>query len=499
MGQPTHCYDFSKIGSELTLKENTINTKFTTLLGNDIQLNGSDLVFTSKQEIVNLSGIIGGLSTACSKKTTNTLIECAYFKPESIIGKAVKYNLHSDASHKFERGTDPKCHEKVLRRFIQIVSDHAEIIKVELLTCDNDHYEEIELDFDINRVNRILGTEITEGYYKDSMIKLGFKIDKSITVPSYRSDISHQNDLAEELARVIGYDNIPVKSLHLNVTPYKLDASNENKLKIFLANNGFSEVVNSPFCPEGNPHSIKIDNPLDSNREYLRTNLTESLLENLIYNEKRQKDSIKFYEISDIYTLNKNKNTKKEKKLAIIISGRRGLNYLEFSQRLDDKYLENLLRPLTDINLTKKIISIDRNNINSKIKTPIFVIELKISDLMDNLDAYVTTSPIPKDFINYKKISEFPCSYRDLSFSLKDYKKIIQITKILSSHESDIIKSSFMFDFFNNEKTNEIKIGYRFIFQSQHKTLTDPEIDNEINKLVKQVTILDSVSLPGAL
>ena len=497
MGQPTHCYDFSSLDKDITLKENTDNLKFETLLGNNVELEGADLVFTSKNKIISLSGIMGGLNTSCSTETKNALIECAYFRPESIIGKALKYNLHSDASHKFERGADPSCHDKVLRRFIEIVKDHVRITKLELYKSSNDNFKNIELDFDLNKVNKILGLNVNNELYRESLIKLGFKIDKTIIVPPHRSDIQHQNDLAEELARVIGYNNIPLKAINITKDSIANEVSKENIIKSFLVDNGFSEAINYPFCAIRNSNlSIKLDNPLDSNREYLRTNVIDSLVENLIYNEKRQQDSIKIFEISDVYSI-KDNAIKKDKNLALIVSGRRGHNYEDFSLKLDKKYLVDLFKKVkTDLN--ENITSIDRNKLNSKIKSPIYALEIKIQELYEVFCEYEPIIQPINSFIKYKKISEFPSSYRDLSFSVKNSEKVKDLVNILSSFNSDILKKSFLFDFFDNKKTYETKVGYRFIFQSDYKTLTDIEIDNQIEELISRALTLNSVSLPGS-
>tara|TARA_X000001036_G_scaffold237095_1_gene221188 strand:- start:5763 stop:7667 length:1905 start_codon:yes stop_codon:yes gene_type:complete len=495
MGQPTHSYDYSKVGNDITLKANTGDFKFTTLLGNSIDLNRSELVFTSEEKIINLSGVIGGLDTACTSTTTNALIECAYFTPESIIGKALKYNIHSDASHKFERGTDQTCHEKVLRRFIQIVNDHVEIKKLELYKDKSSNFKETELDFDLKKVNSILGVHVDAKEYKDSLIKLGFEVNKKIKVPSFRSDITHQNDLAEELARVIGYDNIPSANIDIMGGPDEFNSSYEDKIKSFFIDQGFIEVINSSFTSViDNDYSIKVDNPLDSRRGHLRTSLQNSLIENIIYNENRQKDSIKFFEISDVYTFNQ--GLKKEKKLGVIVSGRRGHNNLDFSLGLDNKYLKELFQKI-NFDITKYIINIDRTKFNSKVKTPIFFIELKIEDLDRNIRNYETKEIPLSNFIKYQPISEFPSSYRDLSFSVKDSSRIIEIVNTLDSVESGIIKNSFMFDYYENKKINETKIGYRFIFQSNKKTLTDIEINDEIEKITDLALSIKSVSLPG--
>ena len=496
MGQPTHSYDFSLIKNDITLQESTSSTSFKTLLGNNIELEGSNLVFTSKGKVINLSGIVGGLDTACSSNTKDVLIECAYFRPDSIIGKAVKYNIHSDASHKFERGTDPLCHEKVLRRFIEVVKDHVEIHKLELYRNSSDELKEVELDFNLERINKILGLNVSDEVYRDSLTKLGFKIGSTVKVPSHRSDIFHQNDLAEEIARVIGYDNIPVSNFKLDEISNKLNSSNEKKIKAFLIDHNFVEVINSSFCSVNKANSVRVDNPLDSNREYIRTNLIDSLVENVIFNEKRQKDSMKFFEISDVYTSIK-ENLKYEKKLAIIISGRQGENYLEFSKKLDKKYLTQLFQKI-GINIDKYLINVSREQLDSKIKTPIFAIEFLIDDLAEKLDDYlpVVNKPL-NNFIKYKSISDFPSSYRDLSFSIKNSQKIEQTIDTLSAISSEIIKYSFMFDFYENNKTNETKIGYRFIFQSKSRTLTDIEVNKEISRITDSVLLIDSVSLPG--
>ncbi len=493
MGQPTHSYDFSSIGKDITLHKSISTSKFKTLVGNTIDLETGDLVFSSEGKIINLSGVMGGLNTACSDSSNNALIECAYFIPESIIGKAIKYNLHSDASHKFERGVDPLCHEKVLRRFLQIVSDHAEITKVELFAQTTNDFNNVKLDFDHNKINKILGTSISQEIYKDALVNLGFDIKNNITVPSFRSDISHQNDLAEELARVLGYDNIPIKSIKLSKISKKTNISNEEKLKIFLIDNGFIEVINSSFCSVNNNNSIKVDNPLDGNREFVRTSIIDSLVENLIYNEKRQKDSIKLFEISDIYN---SSSDIPQKKIAVIVSGRKGHNYLDFSQKLDKKYLINLFNQI-NINIEKFILPIDRNKLDSKIKNPIFAFEIEIDALSVNINDLQLIKQSPH-FIKYKPISEFPSSYRDLSFSVADVSKLEEVKYVLSNTKLKFLKDLYLFDFFENKKTNEIKIGYRYIFQSHKKTLTDEEINSSIEQIIKSVLSISSVSLPGS-
>ncbi len=495
LGQPTHCYDYSTLTKDIILEVNDTSQEFKTLLGKSISLSKNDLVFTSNKNIINLAGVIGGSNSSCSRITKNVLVECAYFKPESIIGKAVKYDLNSDASHKFERGVDPACHDKVLRRFIQIVSEHTEITRLELCNFSRDQFKEIELDIDLKKVNSILGMDISISNYKSILGKLGFKINSKILVPSFRNDISHQNDLSEEIARVIGYNNIPPKKLDIPSVSKKYYDSPESKLKSFLINNGFTEVINSTFCKENELKAIQVDNPLDSNRNFLRTSISNSLIGNAIYNEKRQKDIIKLFEISDIYSSDP-KSFSIKKKIALLVSGRRGNNYKEFSQSLNKKYLIDLFNKIGIDILDRDILNIDRSKINSKVKTPIFVIELSIDSFLNKINYNISESR-SLNYNQYKQISEFPSSSRDISLSITDYTKIDKVIDILSSSSSHLLKDSFLFDFYINNKKSEIKVGYRFIFQSFSKTLTDHEIEKELNHILIPIFEIDKVSIPG--
>ena len=121
-------------------------------------------------------------------------------KPESIIGKSLKYDIQSDAAYKFERGVDPSCHEDVLRRFIFIVSEHAKLKSIKLFTESHQDIEEKKIQFDVDKIKKIIGIDIKEAEYKNMLLKLGFGFENQyILIPTYRSDIETQNDLAEEV------------------------------------------------------------------------------------------------------------------------------------------------------------------------------------------------------------------------------------------------------------------------------------------------------------
>jgi len=491
LGQPTHCFDANKIDNkQLIFEDRVCSDSFRTLLDTDINLSDKNSIFSINDEIISLAGVMGGISTSCSPNTNKALVECAYFKPEAIIGKNVKYNLMSDSAHKFERGVDINAQEKVLRRFIEIVKDHVAINDIKIQSFYEDQFKNSKISIDTKRINKILGTDIKEKEYVTYLKKLDFSIEKEIIVPSHRHDIESQNDLAEEIARVIGYDNINNKPLK-KLNKFDRNINKVGKLKNFLIKNGFSEVINFPFVAKAEKISISIDNPLDSSKKYLRTSLKNSLLDNLLYNERRQKDSIKFFEISDLYSQNNH-----EKKIGIIISGRTGYNYRDFSKKLDYSYLINIIKNFFDTSAIK-IEEISRAKLKSKKKDKIYYVEISIDDIAEHSFEDQDSRFKEINFIKYKPISEFPSSTKDFSFSITDFKKYDSVINYLSDLNDKNLRDAFIFDFYENKKLSEIKVGVRMIFQSNVCTLSDEEIQTSINRLLKPIINLDGVSIPG--
>ena len=489
IGQPTHCYDRKKIKGQLTFQSLEINAKFTTLLKTDISLSGENCVFLDNNEVINLAGVMGGLSTSCSDDTETALIECAYFKPESIIGKSVKYNLFSDAAYKFER-VDISSQIFTLRRFIKIVSDHSEIKKISIKTFDD--YEPINdgIKIDVNKINKILGTEISEQDYLHYLDKLGFKIRDKIYPPEFRSDIQHQNDLSEEVARLIGYNNISSKPINIESKNQNNAISKIDILRSFLTKNGFTEVVNFPFVKEKSKDSISIDNPLDSNKRYMRTSLKSSLIDDLLYNERRQKESIKLFEISEIYL-----QDEVSSRIGIIASGRVADNYLDFSRKIDTKYLDNIFND--DLDMGMHFDLIPRDSIDSKKKSKVFFAEVNLNEINDSFFASNDYVQNNINFVEYSEISEYPSSTRDFSFLIQDATKVEEIIRYFEGFQVRNLKDSFMFDFYENTDTGEGKIGYRFIFQSFTKTLEEKEINSLVSSILEPVLSIEGVSIPG--
>ena len=492
-GQPTHCYDSTLINQPITLDFLTKNCQFETLLDKQINIENGELVFFDKNnEVINLAGIIGGRKTACKPDTKSVIVECAHFDPETIIGKSVKYDINSDAAYKFERDTNPSQHDYVLERFLHIIESHCNINTAQLFKESQCQKEKKLIPFDADKLNKILGTNIDQNEFLTHLEKLGFKLTKNmIQVPSHRNDVTMMNDISEEVARAIGYDNIQNKSIEIIQNKSKVNLE-EKRLKKLLIDNGFYEVINNPFVGEHSTESVKVDNPLDSNKKYLRTKLKDSLVKNLLFNERRQKDSIKLFEISDLYS---NKDRFGKRVIGIIASGRIGKNYLDFSKKINFNYLKNILDNIeTD---TYRIEELSREYINSKSKSKIIYCEIQINSKLKVNGPYDDMHIKDVSSKKYIPVSEFPSSMRDLSFSITDFSKRKALEQFIKNFKHIYLKDVFMFDYFYNEKKEEIKIGYRFILQSNESTLTDKEVNDSIETIINFAKSEKGISIPG--
>ena len=393
------------------------------------------------------------------------------------------------------KGVDPDCHDRVLRRFIKLVSEHANIKDMSIISYKSKDNPIHQLPVNFKKINQIIGINISEKEYLNHLSKLGFVVEESfIKVPSFRSDIKTQNDLAEEVARVIGYDNIKVSEINIPKNEKASHKAIENKLRFFLVDHGFYEVINSPFINLSTEESIKVDNPLDSNREYLRTNITNSLVDNLLFNERRQQDSIKLFEISDVYSSSNGIN--KKRNLSIIASGRVGLNYEDFSKKINKKYLTTLFQEILP-NEVFDFKRVSRDLLNTKIKNEIVTLEVDIDKFSSDILSYNEVSKSPEGFVQFNPISDLPSSSKDISYSIKDFSKTKELQNLLLNYQSEIIKNVYIFDYFRNEKQEEIKIGFRFVFQSKKTTLNSAEIELVYNDIMSQSLKISGISIPG--
>ena len=205
---------------------------------------------------------------------------------------------------------------------------------------------------------------------------------------------------------------------------------------------------------------------------------------------KRQKDSVKLFEISEIYS--KHSSIVDSLHIGVIASGRQGENYQDFTKLIDRKYFQDIFEDF-DINIHE----IPRESLNTKLKSKIFYTEFNFGEINKDFFTKNDLSYEFPGFIQYQKVSEYPSIVRDISFLISDLTKVEDILEYFKKINDENLKKSFIFDFYKNKKLDHIKIGYRFIFQSKTNTLTDSEINKTLKEMIKPVLEIDGVDIPG--
>ena len=211
-----------------------------------------------------------------------------------------------------------------------------------------------------------------------------------------------------------------------------------------------------------------------------------------MYNERRQNDSIKLFEISNIYDSDFNSKTV----IGIIASGRLDKNYKDFSKKIDNNLIASILKKEIP-NIILNFIEIPRNQLETKLSHDISYVEIDL-DWLEDINYQTKNYDLSKlSFTKYEPISEFPSSTRDISFSIAKKHSVKSLESLILGEEHELLKEIFVFDYFENPKTNNIKLGFRFVFQSKISTITDREVDNIISKIINKSLLIESVSVPG--
>lgn len=315
LGQPMHAFDASKLNSDISVRFATAQESLLLLNDQTLQLKTDDLVIADAQGAVALAGIMGGKLSAVSDDTSDLFLESAFFVPAVIAGKARRIGLSTDSSYRFERGVDfgntRQALEYATSLIKQICGGQAGPVTEVIGTLPTRNAVQLRLA----RLISVLGITFTA----DSVAKLLSQLDFTfttahdvftVTPPSYRFDISIEEDLIEEIARLHGYDHIPaiapVAALNMLEAP---EAKRPlNKLRDSLVANGYQEIITYSFVDEswerdllGNPQAIKLKNPIASNLSVMRTGLWGGLLDTLSYNLKRKQERAFLFEIGAVY------------------------------------------------------------------------------------------------------------------------------------------------------------------------------------------------------
>ena len=317
-GRPSHIFDLDKIHGGLEVRWGRAGEQLKLLNGNTITVDDKVGVIADEREVESLAGIMGGDATAVSDDTRNIYVEAAFWWPEAVAGRSRRYNFSTDAGHRFERGVDPELTVEHIERITQLIVEICGTPETAISPIDDQRVNLPPRDavrMRVARAAKVIGMPLTQAQCADALKRLGLAVqegDGVVTVqpPSFRFDLRLEEDLIEEVARVVGYNNLPTTPPLAPITP-KLRA--EARCSSFavrreLAALGYQETINFSFVEErweqelaGNATPIRLLNPIASQLSVMRSSLLGSLLQVLKFNLDRKASRVRVFELGRVF------------------------------------------------------------------------------------------------------------------------------------------------------------------------------------------------------
>jgi len=513
-GQPIHAFDLDKISGEKIIVRRAENgEKIKTLDDKTYKLDKDILLIADQEKPLAIAGIKGGESTGIDKNTKRIVVETANFNQKTIRRGSKKLKLKTDASWRFENGIDPNLTVFAQKRFAHLAE---KIAGGKAAQCFVDFYpkkiKEKEINLDLNYLEEILKIKVSPQKAKSILESLGFKFKNSkVKVPTRRMDINIQEDLIEEIGRILGYQNVP------SIFPKGILIPPEKNKDIFWTENcqnilkelGFKEVYNYSFISQNqkdifgwnNQEVLELENPVNHFHKFLRPSLTPNLIENVKENLKRF-EKIKLFEIGKIFGTEYS-----EKKSLTGVLSERNLGNKGFY----------LLKGIVDALLNKLGISevwyddFKATPEESKIKIwhPGKLAEIKIDGeeigflgeinprILSQLELKEKVFVFDFDFDKlikmaweeqeYKPISPYPSSVRDLAVLVPKGTKVIEVMNKINVGGGEIVRDVDLFDIYSGEGISSGKenLAFHIIYQSEEKTLKSEEVDKIHQKIIK--------------
>ena len=315
LGQPMHAFDAAKLQGDINVRWASQGETITLLNEQEVKLDKDMLVIADNSGAIAFAGVMGGQSTAVSDTSTDIFLESAFFTPDTIAGKGRRFGISTDSSYRFERGVDYGNTLQALERATALVLEICGGQAGAVTEVNGVLPKRVPTQLRMAKLNSILGITLDESLVAKLFDQLGFTYTKKagvfeVSPPSYRFDISREEDLIEEIARLHGYENIPAIApiADLRMLPDAEGVVTRSVLQDVLVANGYQEVVNYSFVDEswetellGNTMPIKLKNPIASNMSVMRSVLWGGLLDTLVYNLNRQQDRVRIFEMGASY------------------------------------------------------------------------------------------------------------------------------------------------------------------------------------------------------
>lgn len=476
-GQPVHVFDVEKVkGNTLTIREARKGETLLTINHTEIVLEEGDIVICDEEQIIALAGIIGGASTAVGDGTTQVLIESGHFDAERIRKTARRLKLLTESAKRFERNIPVELADIAMQRIIHLVTRSGlTVLGYSHKGSNTTSHKAVVLDYDY--VRRYIGVDISDENINFFLKALQVHVHKPfgshryhLTAPYWRLDLNTPEEYIEEIARLYGYDMIPATLNIEKITP-TINSLFRFKRVVSetLAKMGYTEIITYPYSVKGN---LKLINPVDESKPYLRENLTQSLVDAIILNQN-YRDTLKLFEISHVFTAEQN---------------------LHLSIAFWDKHktaTDNINQVYSDIFLLLIQLGIDVDTLKTQVNDNGYIVTyaeqsigwIYTKDLVIELDLSVLAKIFTPIIEKYIPIPKYPAVKRDITIAVSPSISSQEIYNTIQSLVSKRCEYIGLRDIFTTEAS--VKYTFHLEFRDSEQSLSDEDVNAEIALIEK--------------
>ena len=517
LGQPMHAFDLSKINGNIDVRSAKKNEELELLNGQSANLSEDTLVIADEKSAIAIAGVIGGMGTSTLESSSEILLEAAFFEPVALSGIARSYGLHTEASLRFERGVDFNITHQAMERATELVLEICGGTASQINeTLDSKLLPELEpIQISIEKISKVLGFDLDPSWVESKFKFLDFDFKKNkdnswtIVPPSFRFDIRIPADIIEELARLYGYDKIPVQRLSVdaNLSNAEQAKITSNELSSALVNRGYQEVITYSFISnemhdlvDPDAKKILLQNPISDDMAVMRSSLWSGLIDTAKSNMRRGHHNARFFELGLCFS-GTDVDGQVQKIAGIISGNRHNLQWAGadrevdfFDAKSDVEALLNLCKkdfkfesadhPALQMGQTAKIMKGKKHigwlgalspKLQKKLSMPnAFLFELTQSEIEQG------------DTPSYESFSSFQASQRDIAIVVsKEITSDELIHSIQSLKQDDLIDVN-LFDVYEGEHIEQgsKSVALNLTYQSKEVTLTDEQLAEKVSKIV---------------
>ena len=501
MGQPSHTFDLASVSnSEFKVRWASDGEEIVTLDGVSRKLTTEDGVVADGSNVpIGIAGVMGGNSTEISEETSTVALEMAWWEPSAIAKTSRRLGLRSEASARFERGTDPEIIETAMRRFCELLEPEVSLLPG-LVDEQGDMPAREKIKVRVSRVNSILGTDLDKKEILEILDPIGFeakasKQDIEVTVPSFRPDTSLEIDVIEEIARIFGYENI-VKTVPKSKTFGSLTAKQNDRrlIRSTLMGLGLDEVMPVPFLAPGELENagletdgIKVANPLVAEESVMRSSLRPGLLKTLAYNESHRLVGLKLFEIGHVYSHPQQPQPLPDERehLVSLLAGDRVKEIVEIWSALADALAFRDYELIADSQAGFHATRTSRIEVQGRTVgflgeiDPSVLASYEVSERVSCLEIDVDELlSISHGHSHYKPFSRYPSSDIDLAFEVDESISSSEVRKCLEEKAGELLADINLFDVFRGAPVSEGRrsLAFKLRLQADDRTLTDTEV-----------------------